>query len=234
MKVFAVLFMISPSLHAYTVTPIIQQFAPTGKESTQTFQIENSSKSPVSLELEVTNREINKEGKEVRTESKDFIIYPLQLTVEGNSKRNVRVSYVGTKEIAHEMPYRLIVRQLPIKNAKKNSGVNFMFEYIASLYVSLPEHQEARPIAKVIGEVKSKNGTNLRLSLTNSGKKHLLSENYQFTLVDGNKDHQVQAADWVTPPLPNYLVGGQSIIELKLPAGIIGRTTKLTVEKIRK
>ena len=109
------LFLYTAIASSYTVTPIIQSFNASGKGSSKTFLIENSSETPVSLEFEITTRSIGKDGKELRVESEDFMVYPLQMTLKGNSKRNIRVSWIGDKAPKKELPYRMIVRQLPIK-----------------------------------------------------------------------------------------------------------------------
>ncbi len=228
-SLIALIFMLfCAEARSYTVTPIIQHFSPEGKESSQTFLIENSADHSIAVEFEVTSRTILEDGSEKREASKDFSVYPLQMTLEAKSKRNIRLSYLGEKKIDKELPYRLIVRQLPISEQKNKSGVNFMFEYIASIYVGLPQFTEGPLHGTVIGDLKKNKESLLKVSLTNQGTKHLLTDNLECRLLEGQKDYSVTSADWLTPPLPNYLPGGKSIVVVRLPTGIIGRQAKLS------
>ncbi len=219
------------SVFSYTVTPIIQHFKSQGKEQTQTFLIENNSNNEIALEFEITNREIQSDGLEKRGATDDFNIYPLQMTLPAQSKRNIRVTYVGEKVLKQEAPYRLIVRQLPINDNKSKSGVNFMFEYIASIYVSGEEIAEGDLQHKIIGERINNRQISLRLSLKNHGAKHVLTENLSFKITDGKNEFVPQAADWIAAPLPNYLPGTESMVEVKIPKGLIARQARLIIEK---
>ncbi|MCK5882901.1 MAG: molecular chaperone [Bacteriovoracaceae bacterium] len=225
-----VLFLISTIAYSYTVTPIIQTFKAAGKGSSKTFLIENSSDTPVSLEFEITTRFIKKDGKETRVESEDFMVYPLQVTLKPNSKRNIRVSWVGEKKPEKELPYRMIVRQLPIK-MKGDTGVKFLFEYVASLYV-LPKTGVAPKLyGKITGSQLKEKKKLLHFQLNNSGKKHAITARYNFFITDGKNTHLLEERDYATKLLPNFLPGTIQIGTIFLPKNIDPTAAKLKIKK---
>lgn len=225
-----ILFLISTIGYSYTVTPIIQSFNASGKGSSKTFLIENSGEGPVSLEFEITTRAIGTYGKETRVESEDFMVYPLQMTLKPNSKRNVRVSWVGEKKPQKELPYRMIVRQLPIKK-KGETGVKFLFEYVASLYVQPKTGVSPKLYGKIIGSLSKGEQKLLRFQLKNNGKKHAITARYNFSLTDGKNTHLLKEKDYATKLLPNFLPGTEQMGTIVLPKGINPRTARLLIEK---
>lgn len=96
------------------------EFDAKGRGATQTFQVDNNGDTEVALEVEALTRKIDLESKETREKTKDFMIYPLQLTVKPGEKKNIRVTYVGA-ELEKEQPFRLVVRQLPVNLEKEKA-----------------------------------------------------------------------------------------------------------------
>ena len=153
---------------------MVQNFSPEGKDATKTFLITNDGKESISLEVVATTRSIAVDGKEERNESEHFMVYPPQLTVKAGERRSLRVSYVGPKEMQQEVPYRLVVRQLPVnvdkkKDKKTGAQIDFMFEYIASLYVSKDGVKANVSLDKV-----EESDKQLQLTFSNSGSNHFL------------------------------------------------------------
>ncbi len=222
------LFIFTSITYGYTVKPIIQSFNADGKGSSKSFLIENSGDTPISLEFEITTRSIDKNGKETRVSSDDFMVYPLQMTLKANSKRNIRVSWIGNKSPKSELPYRMIVRQLPIAK-KGQTGVKFLFEYVASLYVLPKNPVEPKISARILGELKKGTEKLLRFQLANNGKKHAITTRYNISLTDGKNSVTLKEKDFVTPLFPNFLPGTEQIGTIRLPQGINPRTAKLTV-----
>ena len=133
------LFLTSLNVSAFKLSPIVQSFDFQGKNKTKTFRVINTNKKTIRLEAEVFTRNIDLNNVETRAESEDFIIYPPQLELKPGQSRAIRVTYTG-KPVQSEVPYRLIVRQIPDKLAEKKkkskNQINFLLEYIASLYVA--------------------------------------------------------------------------------------------------
>ena len=109
----------------------------------------------------VPHGEFDDKGKETTVESKDFKIYPDQMTLEPSDSRAVRVVYLGVKDIEKESSYRIIATQLPVDfkaDAKKN-GIKFLFQFVASAYVTNDKYYP-----KVLVESITKEKDNLKIN----------------------------------------------------------------------
>ena len=84
------------------------------------------------------------DGKEERTPTDEFSVYPQQLALQPNEKRNVRVTWTGDRQLDHELNlYRLVVTELPVdlkkpdqRANKAGANITFLMQYVASLYVT--------------------------------------------------------------------------------------------------
>jgi fimbrial chaperone protein len=142
-------------------------------DSSKTFSVENPGAESIALKIEATTREHDLLGKETRTPTKDFSIFPEQMILKANEKKNIRVSWIAQNELTKELAYRLVVTQVPVnltKEAplKRGASLKFLMQYVASLYVT-PE--KAQPLLtvesfKMIGKNKAE------LILFNGGNKH--------------------------------------------------------------
>jgi fimbrial chaperone protein len=213
-KLFLLLIIFFSNIcHAYRLSPMVQNFSPEGKDATKTFLITNDGKESISLEVVATTRSIAVDGKEERNESEHFMVYPPQLTVKAGERRSLRVSYVGPKEMQQEVPYRLVVRQLPVnvdkkKDKKTGAQIDFMFEYIASLYVSKDGVKANVSLDKV-----EESDKQLQLTFSNSGSKHGLLKDFDFLLGDS-----ALSEDIIKPLLGiNVLPGGKRSVLISRP-----------------
>lgn len=160
---------------AFKLTPIVQEFGFNKKERTKSFRVINTNKEAIKIEAATYTRSIDKDGNEKRAESEDFMIYPPLFEVAAGKSQVIRVSYIG-KEVDKEVPYRMIVRQVP---GAINDGVQLkvVLEYIASLYVT-PKNVSPKIEVNKAYVLNNK----LHINLENSGKKHDLLHNYDLSI----------------------------------------------------
>jgi len=238
MKTFilGLLFLVfSLPTYAFRVTPMTADFDAKGRGATQTFQIDNNSEKEVALEVEALTRKVDIDNKETREKTQDFMIYPLQLTVKPGEKKNIRVTYVGN-EPENEIPFRLVVRQLPVNLEKKKklgdgaqSQINFLFEYVASIYVKA----KSAPSFKLESQGVKKEGTNILVTLKNAGNTHVLLKNCNVIVSDAKEKIELNLSDKeyevvaginvlasetrrITLPLPSKIKGEKLNIQFKL------------------
>ncbi|HPI40519.1 MAG TPA: fimbria/pilus periplasmic chaperone [Pseudobdellovibrionaceae bacterium] len=170
-----------PKALAFRFTPMVAEVSPQGEGTSQVFVVENNSKEKVALQFKATTRSYEVDGKETRSITTDFVIYPEQIALEPNDKRNVRVTYVGAPNIQIEKPYRLIATQLPVefKKSQKISKLNFLLEYVAALYVN---PTNTSPQIKVLSTKTSGDHTVL-LEVENQGTQHQLLTDAKLSLI---------------------------------------------------
>jgi fimbrial chaperone protein len=133
------------SVWAFKLSPMIANFSPLGTAATQNFQIENTGGEKLSVQIEAFHRFTDLDGKETRTPTDEFSIYPQQLTLLPREKRTVRITWNGTRQPDRELNYRLVVSELQASasTAEIRAGTSFLMQYVASLYVT-PDHSQPK------------------------------------------------------------------------------------------
>lgn len=172
----ALMLLFCPSITwAFRLTPMVIHFSPEGNKATQVLTLENPGAEKVPIQIEAFVRTTNAKGEEVRTKSDDFNIYPEQVVLLPNEKRNVRITWAGDIKGSEEKAFRIIASQLPVdfkdRNAEpKKNGVNltFLLQYVASAYVTPKE-----AVAKIkIKEIKKIDGKKISVTVINEGTAH--------------------------------------------------------------
>lgn len=214
MKTFVILIMMSAYGYAFKLEPMLIEFSPHGPGSTKNFRIENESKEKVAVKVEAFFRKIDTNGKENRVPTDHFKIYPEQLSLLPSDSRAVRVTYQGPKELASEAAYRIVATQLPVsfKNRVKKTGVNFLFKFIASVYVTADNFI---PKLEVESIKKFKQGY-AKIKIKNKGQKHRQLKGVKIILKDKVGKmlalNESVIKDW---DAGNILAGGQRTYSFK-------------------
>lgn len=169
--------------YAFKLSPMSVELMDKGKKATKSFRVINTGKEKVKVEAELYSRKIDINNNEKREETSDFTLFPPQLEVEPGKSRVIRVSYVG-KKVETEKAYRLVVRQIPDINKKKKEGaqIDFLFEYVASVYVTPPSAK-----ADIVVEKSLKISDQLEITFKNRGNKHVLLRRYNLRVTQGKK-----------------------------------------------
>ena len=188
--VFAVTLTHSTQAFAFRFSPMVAEIELGTKKHTQVFTLENPSEQKVPIQIEVFLRTTNSKGEEVRTKSQDFIIYPEQVVLLPNEKRNVRITWNGEVFAGDEKAYRVIASQVPVEFQESNSqpqqtgvNLNFLLQYIASVYV---KPKGAHPAVK-LESVEKTGEKSLDLTLFNSGSAHQLIKVKSLKIFAGKK-----------------------------------------------
>jgi len=199
---------------------MVVEFAPSGKNATQTVLLENTEKTRVALQLEVMKRKVDIDGKEDRSEpASDFVLYPDQLTLEPGQRRNVRLTWTGNAAPSAEQAFRLVASQLPVTLARPTNRVDvkvnlkFILQYVASLYV-IPDG--AKPDIRV-ESAKIKKAGRAEIVLKNSGGAHRVLEKSNIKVHSKEKEFAVPEAEMKELRSQNILGGSSRRIEVSVP-----------------
>lgn len=161
---------------------MVVDFKPEGPGSSQVFKVENDNKDHVAVKIEAFIRQIDRNGIETRIPTDHFKIFPSQLSLKGKDSRSVRITYQGPKQLNGEVAYRIVASQLPVDFEKKikQSGVQFIFRFMASVYVTtdafIPQLQ-----VESVNKIDSKKS---QVVLTNKGQKHRQLKGVNVVLKD--------------------------------------------------
>lgn len=233
-----ILFILLCPLYAFAfkLSPMVITFSPTGKGKTQVLTVENTGTEKVPLQLEAFTRSVNSKGEEVRAKTEDFNIFPEQLVLLPNEKRNIRITWMNSLTDKIEKSYRIVATQLPIEFKEKNSesssagvNLNFLLQYVASAYVK-PEG--ANPSVK-LKSYKQLDPTKIRLKIKNEGTAHQLlkTKNLDILLTDKSV---IQIKDNEAIDSLNLLAGQEAEVDISLknPLKTSIKNIELSLEKI--
>lgn len=216
---------------AFRFSPMVAELSPQGQKSSQTFLVENNGDARVALQLELFKRTADEDGIEKRVITEDLSVFPQQLTLEPGAQRNIKVSWVGGAAIDSERPYRLVVTQLPVDfakikgpGAKPGVNLNFLLQYVASLYV-VPPQAKARVVVASIARLE---GGSLKVALTNAGNAHQLLRGMRLRIGPGKSE--VSADQLKILESDNLLPGASRsftvTLPLPLPTGALAGTAE--------
>lgn len=183
-KSILVFFLILTGLQAFAfrLEPMVANFTVDGEGSSKIFRVENEGKEKIAVKMQAFVRHIDDKGKESLVESRDFKIYPEQMTLEPSDSRAIRVVYLGLKDIEKENSYRIVASQLPVnfKEEVKKNGIKFLFQFVASAYVTSDKYYPKI----VVESITRTDADTLRVKIINKGQKHALLKNVKIELKD--------------------------------------------------
>jgi fimbrial chaperone protein len=161
------------SAYAFELTPISREFAPTGRQATQSYQVRNPSNEVIAVEITVVHRLVDLAGQESHQDAEDdFLIYPPQMLLQPGQAQTVRVTWLGDPAPDQELAYRLVAEQLPVPTAQATNvtrpqgQLQVLMNYRGSLYIR-PAQTQANIAVESVEAVN--NGNQLALTVSNLG-----------------------------------------------------------------
>jgi len=199
--------MARPSL-AFEVSPISQEFAPSGRGANQSFQLVNGRDEQVTVTVAISTREVDLDGNEIHNPTKDFTVFPTEVVIPPKGTQIVRVRWVGDAAPKSELSYRLIAEETPLKVRRDTPGASIFMtvRYVGSLYVvpkgiaSDIKVISARPVTDANGAAK------LEVVVANRGTGHSILDDAVLKVTAGAVTKELD-----TTALQNSL-SGQNIL----------------------
>ena len=233
LRLYVALCIICLPCYAFKLTPIYATFAPEGREATRIFQVDNPGDSKIAVQISMAHRKVDLDGKEdLPKADKSFQLYPSHLILQPGQRRNIRVSWIGSKKPDRELTSRIIAEQLPVKGLsekkKKGAFIKILMRYIGSVYV---EPQGVK--AKIeIEKWKLIEGEKLSLVIYNSGSKHQLLREPELRIKVNDGAKSVEHKTEVIKELngQNILAAGRRRFIVKLPLTVSGSITSLALD----
>ena len=219
------------NIFAWHVFPIIHSIDPRKPETT--FNIKAESNEPdATLQIKVLSREIDADGNEKETNTKDFFTYPSHLILKSGQKRVVRLIWKGDKDMKEEKAYRFIVEGLPVamqtpiscgdsedQDRVISATINLSTRSFSSLYVT---PKNSKPNIKCVGNaLKEVNGEHFLIStFENQGTQHGLIIAFEIEIESNGsvlKFTKTQLTELFKDKY-NILPGHRRTFQLPLPA----------------
>ncbi len=143
------------------------------KNKTTTAIVTNPSDSFKAVEAMMTTRTNSLSGQEINEESDDFFIIPPQFILNPGQEQVITIQWISDKNVSHELPYRLIVQEVPLPADNDvhvegtNATLKIRLRFVNSFYVS-PEQVKENVVG--ISAIPSEN--KMLLLIENKGTKH--------------------------------------------------------------
>lgn len=207
--------------HAFSISPFTAELRPSGLEASRAFTVENRYDQPIAVQITLKKRSHAVDGTETRTATDELVASPEQLSLKAGEKRIVRVTYVGNRDLKEELPFRVSFEQLPIDLKKPEKGkptgaqFQFVFNYVASLYVA----PAGLTSDLKIEETKVSDDGTVQVLLKNHGGAHQQLSDFELGLVlpSGQEFRGWEKETLETLAMVNVLAGAERALKLKLP-----------------
>lgn len=209
-------------------TPLEMNLVNSGRGSSGVYRLMNTTSDPVSVDMSVYKRGMDKSGADkLELSNDDFIVVPAQATVMPGQTQSVRVQYVGSANIQREQSYRLVAEQVPVEipgQEEKNAGIKVLLRYVTSLYVTPPKSKSAPQLMGVewTPEQKDEKST-LKIVIRNTGTAHHIFRETELGFQDGERAYKFLAADLTGLETENVLAETERVFTVK---GLKGPKTK--------
>lgn len=207
---------------AFKLSPMVVNFHPSGSKATQVLTLENNANEKVPVQIEVFARSIDAKGEEIRKPTEEFNVYPEQVVLLPNEKRNVRVTYTGDNKQTLEQAYRIVATQIPVEFKERNakaqtakSNLNFLIQYVASAYV-VPANVAPQIVIK---ETKISSAKKLSVTIVNEGTAHKVLKAKTLKVYSG-KDKLIEVEKPAELDAVNFLAKNERTIIFTLPKEI--------------
>jgi fimbrial chaperone protein len=213
----------SGAAEAFQLVPMSQDFSPTGPGTNQTFRVENDRDEQVAVVVTVTTREMDLDGKETRTPSDDFAVFPSEIVLNPKGVQTIRVKWLGDPGPKVELAYRVIAQETPLHARRGSPGgsITMVVRYEATAYV-VPRGASADVVVSSAKAVAGPQGaTRLELVLDNRGTRHAIIDQPVLTLTAGGVSRELSGADL------EHVLAGENVLAhhqrrflLPWPAGL--------------
>jgi fimbrial chaperone protein len=209
------IFLFIPLVFAFKFHPMSQSIELGEKQRAVQFWLENDSDEKLGIELTVTERIMDENGKETLPPSSELTIFPPQVIIPPKEKRAVRVTWMGEDNLKIEKAFRVIAEQLPVKVGKTTtrSGIQMLMKYMAALYVN-PANTKSDVTVVSVKNV----GQKLSVTLKNKGNRHQIIAKPVLTLKSSSGKKILKDKEMVGLAGENVLAESQRTF--LLPLGI--------------
>ncbi len=190
-----VMFAHVPHSSAMSVTPIQIEMATVGGGRPQ-FTVNNDSKEPLPVEIQIQSLKIDENGGRKLDKAKDnFLVFPPQALIAPGASQSFRLQWVGDPSIPQSESYMLSVNQIPVKLPQGKSAVQIVMSFGVVVNVAPPQGSPALALVGT-GVTTDKSGKRYpTITVENKSKIHALLPQSTIKLNSGSWSRQMAASE---------------------------------------
>ena len=174
---------------AFSFEPIVQDFAPSGQGSVQTFRVTNTGAERIAVRIQLAGRVPDIDGKELMPAVTGlFAVYPERVVLEPGAVQAVRVQWKGPAKPEVEQCFRILAEQLPVdfgtEQKKETGAIKVLFRYVGAIYVVPAGAKPDVVLETARAAVDATGRRGLELVFANRGTAHTILDNLELTIGD--------------------------------------------------
>lgn len=196
--------MVSFSVQAYRVEPMVSEMEPLGKRSQIVMRVDNTGSQPLTVELIPKSMTMDEMGNETTQPADDeLLVIPVTAVIEPGRSQSVMIRYLGNPSISESKAYRVTVKQVQVERASAEAAnVGLLLEFNTLINV---KPKNSRPELSVTNV--KQDGANWLLEVSNTGTSYarLNKTNWQVadkthnSFVTGTEIRELIAGSLVLP-----------------------------------
>lgn len=208
--------------HAFKVVPMKITLAPQGREANGVFNVVNDGDETLAIDVRFATREVDEAGNETNVDASDqFMVFPPQFALKPQKVQTVRIRWIGKEPVKKELPFRLIVEQLPVKLNRENQGnvqLNMALRYLASVYVR-PANASAS-VSLAVESFEAEGQSKLGVIFENTGTRHTMLSDLAIQVDSQGQQQTLSPETLQSIEGTNLLAGSRRRFVLDWPAGL--------------
>ena len=231
-------FLAAPSIcfsGDFSVTPIKLDLG--SQDRTGAITVQNNGTEPLNLQVRAFEWTEYAQGKDVYTETKDLIFYPVLMTVDPKGQRLIRVG-IRMPAISAEKAYRLFIEEIPGPKKPDQVAIRVAIRFGVPIFVK--PLKEQKPSGEIVKAGLSKG--NLSFVAANTGNEHfsILSITTTGSDAQGKTAFTKEISGWYllagasreySVPVPEAVCNQLSDLEINIKTDDFSIAKKVEVKK---
>lgn len=184
LAVFAAAVGLAVPAWAMSVTPVLVDMKPGGKDGVSQIRVINTGTEPLPVELTILSATIKPDG-EVETkpvEGEDLFVFPPQALIAPGSTQVFRLQWTGEPEVTRSKTYLVSVAQQPVELPAGTSGIQLLYDFQVAVNVAPLVGEPALTITKT-ELVEDQGKRRAAITLTNPSPVHGYLSGCQLRLI---------------------------------------------------
>ncbi|QNT70041.1 fimbria/pilus periplasmic chaperone [Defluviicoccus vanus] len=227
------------SVQAMSVSPILTDLAPVGRESRSAITVVNTGATTLPVEVAVNQLDLGENGERTLTpRDDDFLIFPPQAMIPAGASQVFRLQWAGEPDIERSRSYAFMINQIPVTS--ESDGTVLELVYSVVVYVNVGPLQGESDLTLVrAGPVNDgQGGRKIELVVENRGSRHdyLSRDRILLQAAGGGWRREIRASEFASAVGIGLVQPGKTrrfLLPVEPPAGLTAVNAEVSVDEER-
>ena len=191
--------------YAAKVSPMIAELKPSGRNSVLRVTVTNTSERDIPYEVRMVRGEITPDGQlETTPAEEDFLVFPAQSIIEGQSQQVFRVQYIGEPLLDQSQVYYMSIRQVPVANQQSIAQVLVSVNYNVLINI-VPNGSRPMPTVTAIENDMRDEVAGLKFEVGNAGTRFFNAGLSKWTVTGETDSGQPYEVEYKSGELSRFI-----------------------------